>query len=46
MLEVKLEATQAALEGERELNEGLTRRLDRAEERVLMLSAPSPLERA
>lgn len=42
VLKVKLEAAQAALERERELSEDLTRRLDRAEERVLMLSAPKP----
>jgi len=42
VLRVKLEAVEAALDRERELNEDLTRRLDRAEERVLMLSAPHP----
>jgi|TARA_R110002020_G_C16309517_1_gene773713 excisionase family DNA binding protein len=40
VLRVKLEAAEAALGRERELNDDLTRRLDRAEERVLMLSAP------
>jgi hypothetical protein len=38
VLRVKLEAAQAALERERELNTDLSRRLDRAEERVLMLT--------
>lgn len=38
VLRVKLEAAQAALDRERELNSDLTRRLDRAEERVLQLT--------
>lgn len=38
VLRVRLEAAQAALERERELNSDLTRRLDRAEERVLVLT--------
>jgi hypothetical protein len=40
VLRVKLEAAEAALDREKELNGDLTRRLDRAEERVLRLSAP------
>ncbi len=40
VLNVKLEAAQAALERERELNTDLTKRLDKAEERVFLLSAP------
>ena len=38
VLRVRLEAAQAALDRERELNSDLTRRLDRAEERVLQLT--------
>ena len=38
VLRVRLEAAQAALDREKELNSDLTRRLDRAEERVLMLT--------
>jgi excisionase family DNA binding protein len=38
VLQVRLEAAQAALDRERELNGDLTRRLDRAEERVLQLT--------
>lgn len=38
VMRVRLEAAQAALDRERELNSDLTRRLDRAEERVLLLT--------
>lgn len=39
VLRVRLEAAQAALDRERELNDDLTRRLDKSEERVLMLTS-------
>lgn len=38
VLQVRLEAAQAALDRERELNSDLSRRLDRSEERILQLT--------